>query len=481
MNARIGFAAVLVLGGCSVQRLETNEVSPAESLFAVTTNWPAFAQAASGEPPRGAVDILFMVDNSGSMAPLQRQLAAGFDVFMNVIDGLPGGPPDLHIGVVSSDMGAGDDSQSSQSSQGSQGSIAGCDGRGDRGALQFVPRGTCTQTNLVPGGAFIELQIARDGSRIPNYFGTLSDVFGCIALLGEQGCGFEQSFSSVRHALDPALAPAENGGFLRRDAFLAVIMISNEDDCSAAPAVPLFDTTSNSTINSQLGPPTNFRCNEFGHLCGGAHPPRTATLELGTCESNDKEGYLERVASFVTFLRGLKPDPAKVFVASVAGPPVPYQVNVATPPIPDRALWPEIGHSCTAADGSYADPAVRLHQLTRSLGPYGHFESICGDGMSSSLYRIAARMTKPLAGSCVTRPSSSAACRVVDRWVDDQGIKQAFVVARCADAPGTTPCWSLVDDDRCRATDLRLDINRGGATVPPGLMTAIDCSGVDLP
>ena len=50
-------------------------------------------------------------------------------------------------------------------------------------------------------------------------------------------------------------------------------MITNEDDCSATPGVPLFDTGSNTNIFSQLGPPANFRCGEFGHLCDSAPAP----------------------------------------------------------------------------------------------------------------------------------------------------------------------------------------------------------------
>ena len=262
MNGKLAWAAVLAACGCSVQTLVTSEPSHAERLFMLTANWPAFAQAPAGALPRGAVDILFMVDNSSSMGPLQQQLAAGFDAFMNIIDALPGGTPDLHVGVVSSDMGVGDDS------------IAGCNGQGgDRGRLQFAPRGACTQTNLEPDAHFIALRTEADGSRTTNYpGGTPAQTFGCIAPLGELGCGFEQPFASVKHALDPALAPPENLGFLRRDAFLAVIMVSNEDDCIASPGVPLYDTTSNLTIGSTLGPATNFRCNEFGHLCGGMTP-----------------------------------------------------------------------------------------------------------------------------------------------------------------------------------------------------------------
>ena len=62
-------------------------------------------------------------------------------------------------------------------------------------------------------------------------------------------------------------------------------MITNEDDCSAAPGVPLFDTGSNFNIASQLGPYRNFRCNEFGHLCddgSGTPSTRTATRRATT-------------------------------------------------------------------------------------------------------------------------------------------------------------------------------------------------------
>lgn len=469
------FAVLAAACGCSSRQLATSAQPRAEQLYTLTANWAAFVQAAPGQSPRGALDILFMVDNSTSMSALQAQLAAGFAEFMNVIDSLPGGSPDLHIGVVSSDMGAGD------------GSIASCNDRGgDRGALQFAPRGACTQTGLDPSAHFIALRTEPNGSRTRNYgAAALPDVFGCIALLGEAGCGFEQPLSSVRRALDPGLAPDENAGFLRRDAFLAVIMISNEDDCSAAQGVPLFDTTQNTNIGSQLGPATNFRCNEFGHVCDVngklQHPPRTATAELQGCQSNDGEPYLDPVSSFVAFLRGIKADPAKVFVAGVAGPPAPYRVNVRTAPVPDEAPWPEIGHSCTTPDGIFADPAVRLNQVTQSLGPYGHFETICGDSMSTPLGRIATLMTKPLAGSCVPRPSSAETCQVVDRWVDATGAKAVAVVPRCADAPRVTPCWSLTDDAGCAYTEQLLIVDRGGVPLPDSLLAAIDCTGVALP
>ena len=52
-------------------------------------------------------------------------------------------------------------------------------------------------------------------------------------------------------------------------------MVTNEDDCSAPPGVPLFDTARHDP-RLAAGPAGNFRCNEFGHLCNGVKPPRLA-------------------------------------------------------------------------------------------------------------------------------------------------------------------------------------------------------------
>jgi hypothetical protein len=57
---------------------------------------------------------------------------------------------------------------------------------------------------------------------------------------------------------------------LRPDAYLAIVMLTNEDDCSEVPGTTFFDVASNTNVASLLGPPVNFRCNEFGHLCKDA-------------------------------------------------------------------------------------------------------------------------------------------------------------------------------------------------------------------
>src|SRR4051794_27304094 len=57
----------------------------------------------------GKVDLLFMVDNSSSMEAMQPQLRAAFGDLFNRISGADRAqlPLDLHVGVVTSDYGAG--------------------------------------------------------------------------------------------------------------------------------------------------------------------------------------------------------------------------------------------------------------------------------------------------------------------------------------------------------------------------------------
>ena len=328
-------------------------------------------------------DLLFLIDDSSSMRLAQANLERSFPAFMTRLRSAPLGLPNIHVAVISSDMGAGD------------GSIASCSSMGGKqGIFQYTARGTCSATGLQAGATYISDIL---GTR--NYTGNLEDVFTCIAALGESGCGFEHQFAAVLRSLgaDGRPAPAENQGFLRADAYLGVIMITNEDDCSATPGVPLFDTGSNTNIASQLGPPANFRCGEFGHLCdsaagAGLHPSRlapnnsvSAMVSYTNCRSNDREGYLLSALDVADRLKALKSDPSQLIVAAITGLTTPYTVTWKAASTTDTSCgaascpWPIIAHSCTASDGSFADPPVRVSDFVGHFGSNGLRFSICGD------------------------------------------------------------------------------------------------------
>jgi hypothetical protein len=207
------------------------------------------------------IDVLFMVDGSSSMEPAQATLKAALPRFINVLTGGSDGAPDLHIAVVTADMGIGNSD------------IPGCSAAGG-GVFRFP--GTAGGCGLVSA---TDTYIRSSGGTAPqnNFTGDLATVLGCMVQVGGTGCGFEQQLRSIARALgaDGFAPPAENQGFLRPDANLVVVLLSNEDDCSAVTD-SFYDVQSNSNLASPLGPPGNFRCSEFGHLCGGDAPARRA-------------------------------------------------------------------------------------------------------------------------------------------------------------------------------------------------------------
>ena len=354
------------------------------------------------------VDVLFLIDNSSSMTAIQDRLMVAFPAFMDALGGVAGGLPDLHIAVVTSDLGAGD------------GSISGCMQNGDAGSFQHAPRGPCTSTTLAPGATFI----AAAGAQSPQTNFTAPDitnVFSCIAAVGENGCGFEHQLGAIARALgaDGAPAPAGNDGFLRPDAALAIVLVTNEDDCSAPVTSPLYDTLQNLSLNSAMGPPSNFRCNEFGHLCslnGGApaRPSRYAPAQNGmsppnevptltyadSCTPAELEGAVVPVADYVRNIKSLKADPSRrIVVAALTGPTTPYVVEWREPFAPDVGYWPAISPSCgtSSSDTAFAYPAIRIQAFARAFGTNGSVFPICDADYSPALRDIATQVGNALA------------------------------------------------------------------------------------
>lgn len=133
------------------------------------------------------VDVLWVIDDSGSMDLEQRKLTESFDAFMAFFEdsGL-----DWHIGVTTTDT-----------------SVTGPGKRGELrlgGGLRYL-----TDEVSDPVGRFREL-----------------------ALVGISGSGDERGLQAAQLALTDPLRSTQNSGFYRDDAALHVIVISDEDDQS---------------------------------------------------------------------------------------------------------------------------------------------------------------------------------------------------------------------------------------------------------
>lgn len=311
------------------------------------------------------VDLLFVIDNSGSMYEEQQSLIEwAQQSLFGVLELELDARPNLHVAVVSTDMGTGPYN------------ISGCEGDGDAGAMWNQPQnGSCT----APADSYLVDLDDGQGGRITNYTGTLEEAFSCIAPIGITGCGFEQPLESMKRALDGSIAA--NDGFLREDALLAVVIVSDEDDCSTFDNA-MFDTSQNDP-GSPLGPLSSFRCFEFGIECAG-DDPRTPGAKTD-CTPRLDSPYMADIAEYADFLKGLKSDPSLVIVGGIFGEA--DQVEVA---LSDNN-HPTLAPGCESASGS-AYPGVRLQAFLDQFPNRNRFASICSDAMSGPLETAARKI-----------------------------------------------------------------------------------------
>jgi hypothetical protein len=406
--------------------------------------------------PRGQnreADLLFMIDDSLSMSANQASLIANFPVLMNTLRSFPGGLPNLHVAVVTSDLGAGPGT-----------GIGGCTQGGEGGVFRTTPAGCAG-----PTGSFID---ESNNEATKNYPGTIDDAFACLANVGTSGCGLEHQLAAAAVSLGfYGSMPAPNAGFLRPDAFLAVAFITNEDDCSAPPDTTLYDLSAISQ-SSPLGP-LIFRCNEFGHLCAGVAPPRNGTTPVtitADCHSNESGNFLYPVGALATFFKSLKPDPAMLFVSAIAAPVKPYSINYVTSSTAGENEA-RIAHSCTRADGANGDPAVRMADFVGQFGSNGIMTSICDDSYAPALSQLGMAINRAFTSHCLdsavpdgdaVAPGIQARCDVVLHAPS----KPDQTIPTCDAATpqgGPQPCWYLTASTGC-GSGVLFSMNRSGAT-----------------
>jgi hypothetical protein len=417
------------------------------------------------------LDLLFLIDNSPSMADKQINLAANFPRFIDVLKTIPGGLPNVHIAVVTSDYGAkGADDATFGAGIGQTGDIGACRGFGDNGFMQL------STVKTGPTGASDEkfLSDLQDPAfpddptqRKRNYKldeNDLNTAFARMAKVGAAGCGFEQHLESIRQALQPT--KQENAGFLRPDAFLAVIIIADEDDCSMSHSSLLSNDTG--TLGQQL----SFRCTRFGVVCdqGGRTPDEMNTVgDKNLCHPNDQSAYLAKVADYATFLKNLKPGHEdRVVVAGIMGTVDPFgvELRIKQGDSPNAPKYPQLIHSCSYVDSNgkteVADPPIRLKAFLDQFPQRSTFSSICQQNLSGGLQQIGELLRAVIGDPCIegkladvdpTTPGPQFDCSVSQKSPD---IDEK-VLPRCNPESGAAtnkPCWHIdVDAVNCKQTD----------------------------
>ena len=383
-------------------------------------------------------DLLFVIDNSNSMLEEQAMLAAQVEVLIRELlrptpDPVTGEEPpaieDLHIGVVSTDMGTGGFT------------IMTCSNpmHGDYGRLWNVGQlDGCASTYSAadcPASECPWLSLAVDErENVDSSVSSLLDDFNCIATLGTRGCGFEQPMEAALVALrESSETGGSHEGFLREESALAVIFVTDEDDCSANDP-ELFNSARY----------------DLGCLCN-------------RCWAGGNERLLQPIDRYVETLRGVKPGKEHLItVAGIVGLPTD---GTWVPGDPIEQLRELQQHDprdptqsipvCRTEHGSVF-PSPRIAELASEFGPNGVLGSICETDWSEVLMATARAIQRSLVASCLPRAVGGAVeaqCRVVEVLNDDRPCTAPVVVSE----DGVTLGWHRdlgVDDSGQRRCEV---------------------------
>jgi hypothetical protein len=391
------------------------------------------------------VDLLFVIDNSGSMASEQAKIAKELPRLVQVLttgDRCAGTPEAsctlddtkepkrhftavkaLHLGVVSVNAGGIDDPKSTQLG------VTSCAGVGDDGKLQTsvdvakdgVIAGNREFQDYAQGEVVIDPDPDCDIGDQPRYQeytaggketpAQVAQKFACVARLGVRGCSFEQQLESMWKALAPSQGdgPPElykflngshgqgdgyNKGFLREDAILAIISVSDEEDCSIKDAGKvLFLQTPEAT-------------EEYGAL----------NLRCGLATDRpDVDDLIQPTSRYIDGLKSLKPDnPDRILFAAIVG--IPEDADKLSPEdildLPEmqfaenplKLTFPRT--SCTGMTGTRIDeayPPRRFMEVAAGFGENAVVYSICKDDYAPALDTLIGKIASKLKGNCLPR------------------------------------------------------------------------------
>ena len=304
------------------------------------------------------VDILWVVDNSSSMAQEQANLAAQFPSLVDTLtdppdadnDGYPDYPAvtDLHMAVVTTDVGTADQN------------VTGCTATGDDGVFVSTSRAT--------EGDCVGFSVA-DGASFLSFGESLASDFACLVDLGTDGCGIEQQLEASHRALF-GHAEDSNAGFLRDGSLVLVMFVTDEDDCSTDDTA-LFDPTP--AAAATLGP--------FPRRCA-EHPDRLYPVSRYTSAIHELEerATVVMVGAITGVPRDLTSDPADVDYDAVLADD---RMQIAVDPDDSNALAP----ACEYGGVGSAPPARRIVELVQDFDD-SLLASICEPDLSDTMRAI---------------------------------------------------------------------------------------------
>jgi len=344
------------------------------------------------------LDILFVIDNSGSMGEEQTNLAANFPYLITKIRELKDKNmalvnADVNIMVTTSDFGHPLCTQFQKPdytpAKGAPINTACTDrlerftGIGGNPPLmipQACTNGCTPGAAAVPDGPFIHFNVNTN-----NIIGgdpmndPVADALSCIGPQGIDGCGMEATLETMLQALDPG-KPWNSGAepFLRTGAVLAVIVVTDEEDCATKDYKHFDPGEVNDPTYSQyweVNPtkgtkdsPTSATCFNAGVSC----IDNNADGIYESCMSEDK-GVLQPIERYISYLKEvlIKGKNKQVVMLGILGVP-PVTARNPLPPFEptDGGVFDLVYRDWLATDILPGDPdTAPIKQYLFGIGP----------------------------------------------------------------------------------------------------------------
>jgi hypothetical protein len=371
----------------------------------------------AGPPaPATGVDVLFVMDNSSSMAPSQQRIVDAIGAF---IDPLTVAGLDLRIAVTTTDVG--NPRCPSTDPENGEFVASSCRERVPLGeftsqdidfssacldacahdTIDYLP--TTTAADDTPGPrAWVEWSPGASNVEVP-----LAEALACVLPQGVAGCGFESPLEGMHRAIARASAPGDaNEGFIRDDAHLVVILVTDETDCSYNPDFDDIFTTNKvfwSDPDSDVAPSSSM-CWKAGVTCEGGPGTyddcvATDRDSTGAVTTDIDDAVLFPVGKYTDLLAEQQAhklaagSSAKVQVVVIGGVPAGFPMNPLVyqdDEDPQQQALFGVAPGCDHM-GITAIPPGRMLEVADAHSPLGQsMYSICQTNLGGPLSAIAA-------------------------------------------------------------------------------------------
>jgi hypothetical protein len=480
-----------------------------------------------------SVDLILVVDNSGSMGEEQGRFVAAIGALVEQFDAEG---VDYRIGVTTTDNGnpwcsttgpeAGKFIASSCLARTGDFVFTG-DPPADATAIACTDRCSADELGILPTTTELDPS-PSPRPWIENIAGvsnlaslTPTEALHCMVPQGIAGCGFEQPLESMYKSL----LRSENGddpqfGFVRTSAVLAVVLVSDETDCSYSndwqsifspeseggnPAVfwedpdaasPSSAVCWNAGVACTGGPGVYDECHAENYDVDG-----NPGVEAGDAVMHSLARYIDYLQEIEDRKREYVPDQQVVF-AALTGVPVGYETGMAELVYQDAGdplaqLDFGIGSGCVNnTEGGFGVPPVREREVAEAfeIGDQRNAYSICASDYSPALSAIANsivdQMHPPCYPACVadTNPVTTELdpqCAVIQQSPNLEGGIDEVDVPPCeggAVPDGAEVCYEALTGDALSAAcsqegwnlELRF-VRPPGVPAPPAAAFDVTC------